>query len=482
MIGNWAGVTTEGKALACPENRPLETRSELGRILAIHGMTGRYFLRHAEMITTTRKSYASNKLICGRTGGKGGGAMQTGEAATITRLEAELTALRERNRELEERLRTLPGADTTWLSYAQEPLFIYDVDPDGTIRWRWANAAQTRLTGYGLDAIGQTPEEFAGPEIGPLMAANFRRCIETRQPLTYTVERTYPSGKRFVQCALAPVCVDGRVTQLVGSVHDLTEVKALADELRQQGEKYRAVFDNVRDAIFLHPPVDQDPSGKFLDVNLAACRLTGYSREELLARGPEDITAPGEPAISPARRPDQVSFETKLLTKIGRQIPAECNIQTFRLGSEDTVVVVVRDISKRRQRETELKTLASELETIFNCVPTPILFFDALEDGTFRRCRSNAAVARLSGFPESCNGKALTDYRTAAEAAEIEAYLRDCVSTGLPRSYTAERDYPVGRRFIQALLTPVAVGGQVTRVVSSIHDLTEIKTLADELQ
>jgi len=63
----------------------------------------------------------------------------------------------------------------------------------------------------------------------------------------------------------------------------------LADiRLRESEEKYRSYVDNAPDGIFI-----TDEEGNYLEVNEAACWITGYSREELLSMSIPDIMPPG---------------------------------------------------------------------------------------------------------------------------------------------------------------------------------------------
>ena len=58
---------------------------------------------------------------------------------------------------------------------------------------------------------------------------------------------------------------------------------------KESEEKYRHVFDWANEAIMLHPLTTSTQSGRFIEVNAAACQMLGYSREELLTMGPTDI-------------------------------------------------------------------------------------------------------------------------------------------------------------------------------------------------
>src|SRR5438094_1303039 len=68
---------------------------------------------------------------------------------------------------------------------------------------------------------------------------------------------------------------------IVAVVRDVTERRAAEEELR----RFRLAMDKSADMIVL---IDRTTM-RFLDVNDTACRLLGYSREELLRMGPQDV-------------------------------------------------------------------------------------------------------------------------------------------------------------------------------------------------
>ena len=60
-------------------------------------------------------------------------------------------------------------------------------------------------------------------------------------------------------------------------------------KLLRELSRFRAAMDTSGDAIYL---VDRTTM-RFVDVNQTACTRMGYSREELLRMGPQDLLAQG---------------------------------------------------------------------------------------------------------------------------------------------------------------------------------------------
>jgi PAS domain S-box-containing protein len=75
--------------------------------------------------------------------------------------------------------------------------------------------------------------------------------------------------------------------------------KKAEESLQKSEERFRQLFNNASDAILLHEIREDRTPGKFLEVNDAACKKLGYTREELLALEVSDINTPQSNALIP---------------------------------------------------------------------------------------------------------------------------------------------------------------------------------------
>lgn len=78
--------------------------------------------------------------------------------------------------------------------------------------------------------------------------------------------------------------VDSRL--LLRSMRYAIERKRAEEALKESEEKYRSLINNVKLGIFRSTP---GPTGRFLEVNLAMEKITGYSKEELLQMNVSDL-------------------------------------------------------------------------------------------------------------------------------------------------------------------------------------------------
>lgn len=152
---------------------------------------------------------------------------------------------------------------------------------------------------------------------------------------------------------------------------DVTEHKRAGEALLESEKKYRDLFENANDAIFI---VDSELN--FIDVNNRATELFGFSREEYLTMDILDVVPPeqiprSEAAFTSLREKGSYEkFTGKSRTKDGRWLDVEVNSSAIIrdgkiVGSRD----IVRDITERKRVEDALRSSENYLQTIIETEP-----------------------------------------------------------------------------------------------------------------
>ncbi|HEY9171402.1 MAG TPA: PAS domain S-box protein [Verrucomicrobiae bacterium] len=134
--------------------------------------------------------------------------------------------------------------------------------------------------------------------------------------------------------------------------------------LRETQHRLSGLFENSPDAIFV-----EDLEGRVLDVNPAACRLHGLSREELLGRHVCDLCPPElrETVLDNITRLTEgglQQFEGVSLAADGRHVPVEIRTRRIEYAGRPALLLHVRDLTERKRAESALR----DSELLFSSV------------------------------------------------------------------------------------------------------------------
>jgi PAS domain S-box-containing protein len=223
----------------------------------------------------------------------------------------------------------------------------------------------------------------------------------------------------------------GRFLGYRGVGKDITEQMRRIDDLR----RLRAAMDATIDSIY----VTDLATMRFVEVNGAACRRLGYTREQLLELGPQDVLVVDREHLR--RLYDEViaageqgtSAETHYVTSDGRRGWTELHRRALSSGSGWLIVTLGRDITERKLAEEALqqkhaKLLQTEQELL--SAHEALAEADRLESvgrlaaGVAHEVKNPLAIIRLGTdylakqFSQESNQEVLDDIRAAIDRAE----------------------------------------------------------------
>jgi PAS domain S-box-containing protein len=201
----------------------------------------------------------------------------------------------------------------------------------------------------------------------------------------------------------------------------MAERLRIEDELRDSQARYQELFENANDIVYTH-----DLTGRFLSINKAGERITGYHRDELLGQGIDCLLPPEhlERARDMIRRKVQghvpTVYELEILRKDGERVPLEVSTRIIcQEGQPIAVQGIARDISERKKAEEQRRALeakiqyAQRLESMTNLAEGIAHDFNNL----LTRIVANVGVAALDLPEESAVHASLKRIEIAAEHA-----------------------------------------------------------------
>lgn len=147
---------------------------------------------------------------------------------------------------------------------------------------------------------------------------------------------------------------------------DVSERKQSEDALRESEARYRSLLENANDIIYSH-----DLQGKYLTINSAGEKITGYTQEEIL-RGmnitqiivPEHLELAKTMTERKLQEPDTPTvYEVDIFAKDGRRLTLEVSTRiSFKAGKPVAVEGIARDVTERKRIEKEKQELAAQVE------------------------------------------------------------------------------------------------------------------------
>ena len=281
---------------------------------------------------------------------------------------------------------------------ANDAIFIMDGN-----KFIECNSKASEMLGCNKDKIiGETPLKFS-PYLQPEgMSSEQKVLIKIKTAFEGIPQRfdwQYIRGLDQLfeaEISLARFDLNGKVF-LQAIVRDITERKNFEAALKLSTQKLRSLFEFAADPILL-----LDFEGNFIDVNMAACDLIGYSKEQfkklniLKLNLPEHQYKVKERFIKLAENNESI-FETYLITRDGKKIPVEVNAKTIEYDQRKLVIAIHRDITKRKIIEEENLKNQLFVKRITEQSPDIIYIYDVIED---RNVYTNKDIGKMLGYIE----------------------------------------------------------------------------------
>lgn len=330
------------------------------------------------------------------------------------------------------------------------PDCIYFKDADG--RFTLINRAEASLLGVRepAEAYGKTDSAFLSPEFAQEACEDEQRIVSSGQPLVSKPELVQrPGWSCWVTTTKVPVKdQNGGVIGIVGITRDITQWKEAEEALRRSGESFRLLFASIPHPVWVFDPESLD----FIEVNDAAVRHYGYSRDEFLRMKTSQIHTPEEDRRWMQAQPSfnsagLYSGPWKHQTKDGRILDVEIGAHGFGFQGRKAVLVVAQDVTERKRLEVELQHaqkleavgslaagIAHELNTPIQYVGDNIHFLQDSFAGL------QGLLAKCAEFSKAAAGEEIPRALIDGLAAAVESADLDYLAEEVPKAITQSRD------------------------------------------
>jgi PAS domain S-box-containing protein len=239
---------------------------------------------------------------------------------------------------------------------------LFAIAPDGAITD--VNEEATRLTAYSRKHLvnSRFAEYFTDPEEA---RKGVQQTLAAGRVIGYELVLITRQGRRIAVSFNAGVFTDaaGQPLGILAGARDITQQKALEQQLRDQQFYSRSLIESNIDAL-----MTTDPLGVITDVNQQMVALTGCPVEELVGTPFKNFFTDSERAeagIKLVLRENKVTnYELTARAKDGHETVVSYNATTFddRDGKLQGVFAAARDVTERKRFEQTLQEKNLELE------------------------------------------------------------------------------------------------------------------------
>jgi PAS domain S-box-containing protein len=272
---------------------------------------------------------------------------------------------------------------------------------------------------------------------------------------------------------------DGNPLYIMDTMRDITRRKRTEEDLMLLKRSIDFHYDGA---------YWMDRESRFIYVNDAACKKTGYTREELIGQHlslinddatPENI----EVVWDYLEKNGSFTVESVHRRKDGSHFPVELVSTLVRFGGQDYNCGFARDITERKRNAEEIRLHLLQLRQIIDLVPSYIFAKDS--EGKFLLV--NKALAEVFGLdPDDIVGKTDEDYGAAEE--QVRGYreadmsvIESGIPFNIPEEQVLRKDGTLG--WFQTVKIPYEHPGWGKPAILGVAtEITERKKVEDELR
>jgi two-component system sensor histidine kinase/response regulator len=232
------------------------------------------------------------------------------------------------------------------------------------------NQAAEYLTGYSKsELINMNFRQYTSKDSHERIFQAFRKIFDTGEPLQdFPLEVTIKNGtKKYFETSVTLLRKGNEIVGYQGSSRDITERKQAEEALRESEERYRTILDNITDAYY-----EVDLAGNLIFFNDSLCEMTGCPRDEL--------TGMNNREYMDKETADKIYQTFKKVFETGKPIKGfeymiilprdvskrhvETSISLIKDAGGQPIGFrgILRDITKRKRAEEELKKAKAEAE------------------------------------------------------------------------------------------------------------------------
>ncbi len=342
-----------------------------------------------------------------------------------------------------------------------------------------------------VKVIGYKEEELVGQRFDPLIVEfdldkavnNFNQALSDKN-MEYEIWVYHHTGKKILlHVKNIPIVVDGVLEGIYGIAKDITQEKAMENELERIKNELQLVWENTTDAIFI---IAQD--GSIASLNPTFEAMFGYLEEEIRDKqqipifpgGGEDLHH--QSIVEKIRQGQEVlNAEVRRVTKSNEILEILASYRPINKGNI-LAVGMYKDITERKKFQKKLKESERRYRKLVELSPDAVIVY---AKGKIRYI--NNAGVKLAGYASKKDviGRSIWEFVTSKEREKIKQ-----IANMRYENSNEEETEPITQEFVRSdgtvidtevSVAPVEYNGEEALQVI-LRDITERKEYEQQLQ
>ncbi|MEM2518334.1 MAG: PAS domain-containing sensor histidine kinase [Candidatus Bathyarchaeia archaeon] len=262
---------------------------------------------------------------------------------------------------------------------------------------------------------------------------------------------------------------------------DITERKKMAKALQESEKKFRFIFENTEDAVFL---VDAK-TGLILNCNKAATALLERSKKEIIGQHQTMLYPPqrAEYYVSGFKkrleRKGVIDEKVEIITKSGQTKVVLISASLISIEGRQIILEIFKDTIERKKAQ-EIIEDKEKFEELFLCNPEPTVYLDS----SLRILDANPTFCELFGYTiDELKGNKIENLILPDDRKEEEKALNKIVKKGPVYEHDTLRKTKDGFLIpVSISAAPVIVNGKIRGYIEVYKNISQLKSAERQLK
>jgi len=451
--------------------RYVEMQGKLESVINILKMRGSDHYKDLCIYSISNKGLSIGESLSGYEG------VMTGSSKKIRELQEESERLKTIIAEKEQtqnQLRKITRA------IEQSPTSIVITDTNGAIEY--VNPAFSKITGYSeKETIGKNPRILKSDEHGPEFYKELWDTITAGDIWHGSIYNKKKNGEFYwEQASISPIFdKQNHITNYVAVKEDITQQKIAEEKVKENEEQLKTLFNTIQAGVI----VVDETTHEIININPAAAKLVGKSKEDIIGKICHDVLCPAEKGKCPITDLGKTvdNSEKMLIDKNGNKIPILKTVNKAVMNGRNCLIESFVDISIQKHAEEKLKHSNKELDDIIDTSPDGIRI--VCKD--FKVKKMNKAMEEMTGVSrEKGIGMLCREMSHSENCGTSNCFMARILKEGKRIESESVRENAKGeKRFYLEVVSPwLDDKGNIIGIIEDFRDITDLKKAEQALK